>query len=346
MPRLTTSPAIIPKARGMFSARISRESYSELCRKRSVGEIARYLKSHPYFEDSLASLTETDPHRGQIEELLRKDIYMKYERLSHYVPRGDSFGTFFIMGCEVSEILLALSLISIDSQQKYISSLPSFLMQKVGFDLMKLAKVTNFDELLGVLVHTPYHNILAQLKDLQPTRRLLTAEKDLYTFYYRSVFKSITKDVPKAQQHMVKTLFQEEVELSNLNTVVRIKRHFPKSFTVPEIKKLIIPYCYLLSKKMMYDLCEAQDFDALCQMLHGTVIEKRYTSPSSPDFLIVQQKKRYKRALTLLHLTTSPSVSLAAFIMLSELERLNIVNVIEGVRYKLPPAEIEALLRS
>ncbi len=345
MPRNTANPAIIPKARGMFGARITKQNYSELCRKRTVGEIARFLKSHPYFENSLASLSEQDPHRGQLEELLRKDIYIKYERLAHYVPRGDSFGTFFILGCEVTELLLAHSLISIKSDKRYISSLPSFLIQKVSFDLMELAKVTDFDELLQVVKHTPYHKLLSEIRDIPPNRRLLVAETSLRTFYYRTVLKGIAKDVPKSQQHMVKTLFLEEIELSNINTLARIKQFFSGAFTSAEIKKLMIPYSYLLPKKNLYEMCEAEDFETLCQLIESSSIGRRYASPVAPNFLIIQQKKRYKRALMLLHLTTSPSVSLAAFIMLSELERLNIVNVIEGVRYKLPPPEIESLLR-
>ncbi len=341
----TTNPAIIPKARGMFSTRISRESYGELCRKRTVGEIARYLKSHPYFENSLASLSEQDPHRGQIEELLRKDIYIKYERLAHYVPRGDEFGRFFILDCEVSELLLALSLLSSGGEKRYISSLPSFLIQKLGFDLLELAKVGDYDGLLRVVAHTPYHRILFEIRDLPPTRRLLAAETNLRTLYYRTVFKGISDGVPKPQQRMVKKLFLEELELTNINTLIRIKKFFHRAFKADELKRLMIPHSYLIPKKRLYELCEAEDFPSLCTMLESGGVTRRYGNPSSDDFLIQQQKKRYKKALMMLHLTTSPSVSLAAFIMLSKLERLNIVNVIEGVRYKLPPAEIEALLR-
>ncbi len=346
MPRLSVNPAIIPKARGMFSGRISRDSYSELCRKRTVAEVARYLKSHPYFENSLASLSDIDPHRGQIEELLRKDIYIKYGRLAHYIPRNDKFGRFFVLECELTELITALTTISINSYKKYISSLPSFLIQKLSFDLMDLARATDYASMLRVIEHTPYHKILAALTDMDSDRRLIEAEARLWSYYYRTILKAIDTEVPSGERRAVKILFLEEIELMNVNMLVRIKQFFAKSFTPADIRKLLIPHRYLLSRKRLSEMSEAENFDELCGKIEESIIGKLYASPKSPDFLISQQRRRYKRALHRLHLTTSPSVSLAAFIILSKLERLNIVNVIEGVRYKLPPTEIESLLRS
>ncbi len=346
MPHLSVNPAIIPKARGMFSERISRDSYGELCRKRTVAEIARYLKSHPYFENSLASLSDIDPHRGQIEELLRKDIYIKYERLAHYIPRADKFGRFFVLECELTELITALTTISIQSDKKYISSLPSFLMQKLSFDLMGLAKANDYASMLRVIEHTPYHKILSALYDLEPNRRLIEAEARLWSYYYRTILKAIDAEVPSGERRAVKILFLEEIELININMLVRIKRFFNKSFTAADIRKLLIPHRYLLSRKRLFEMGEAENFDDLCNKIEESIIGRLYASPRSPDFLLSQQRRCYKRALHRLHLTTSPSVSLATFIILSKLERLNIVNVIEGVRYKMPPAEIEAMLRS
>ncbi len=346
MPRISVNPAIIPKARGMFSERISKESYSELCRKRTVAEVARYLKNHPYFENSLASLSDMDPHRGQIEELLRKDIYIKYERLAHYIPRADKFGRFFVLECEITELLTALTIISIEGDKRYISSLPSFLIQKLSFDLMELAKAVDYGSMLKVIAHTPYYKILKELYDMEPTRRLLAAEARLWSYYYKTVLKAIDSEVPAGERRGVKILFLEELELTNINMLVRIKKFFIGSFTPSDIRKILIPYRYLLSKRRLNEMSEAQDFNELCDMIETSIIGRLYSGPKSPDFLLSQQRRRYKRALHRLHLTTSPSVSLAAFIILSKLERLNIVNVIEGVRYKLPPTEIESLLRN
>ncbi len=346
MSRTSVNPAIIPKARGMFSERISKESYGELCRKRTVAEVARYLKTHPYFENSLASLSDIDPHRGQIEELLRKDIYVKYERLAHYIPKTDKFGRFFVMESELNELITVLTILSIEGENKYISSLPSFLIQKLSFDLMELAKASDYNAMLKVIEHTPYHKILKELSDMEPTKRLLSAEAKLWSYYYRTVLKAIESSVPAAERRSVKILFLEELELINVNMLVRVKKFFAKSFTPSDIRRNLIPHRYLLSRRVLHEMSEAEDFNSLCEMIENSIIGRLYSGPRSPDFLLSQQRRRYKRALLRLHLTTSPSVSLASFIILSKLERLNIVNVIEGVRYKLPPSDIEALLRN
>ena len=52
-----------------------------------------------------------------------------------------------------------------------------------------------------------------------------------------------------------------------------------------------------------------------------------------------------RRALRLLHMSSRPETVLTALLCLARMERGNIVNVIEGVRYGLSPEDIEQFLK-
>ena len=94
--------------------------YAELERKRSVLEVTTALQNHPYFADSLKGLSPMNLHRAQIEEALRKDIFYKYESLMHYTYKKGSFGTYFLMRCEITELLAKIRLLSMGFRHHYI----------------------------------------------------------------------------------------------------------------------------------------------------------------------------------------------------------------------------------
>ncbi len=339
-----TSVAVLPKTRHMFSERISPESYRDLCRKTNVPDVARFLRAHPYFKNSLAPLTDAVPHRGRIEELLRRDIFFKYERLSHYVPLGDSFGNFFILDCEINELLLCIRLIE-GGKNSYITSLPSFLTQRLGINLMGHAEANSFEQIVKCVEQTPYGKILKELENLPSMQRLMMAEAQLKKYYYKTVLKAIDKDVPSGERRSVKVLFLKEIEQFNISLIIRIKRYFNDTFRLADIKDLRIPYSYRIGRPVMETLCKAEDFADLCELFTSTGLAKKMGVPSDYDFVVRQQRELYRFAARELHLSSSPAASLAAFIMISKFERQNVINVIEGVRYKLPPEEIEKLLR-
>ena len=104
--------AIVPKARAIAARRLSQNDYDELMRRRSVIEVVAALKSHPCFEKSLAGLgANGEVHREQLEQALSKDIFFKYESLMRYSFRENHFGAFFLVRCEVNEILAKLNLL-------------------------------------------------------------------------------------------------------------------------------------------------------------------------------------------------------------------------------------------
>jgi V/A-type H+-transporting ATPase subunit C len=205
---VTGSQAIVPKARGMFAKRIKPAEYEELMRRRTVPEVAAVLKRHPYFGDSLATLSSADPHREQVEELLGMDIFVKYEQLLHYEFQEHSFSEYFITECEVKEILRALRLLSAGVVGKYIKHMPPFLEGQLQFDLCAVAEADSFEELIEAVRHTPYEKLLRDywLKDPM-LKDYPAAESMLIGYYYGQVFSLARQYLTGREEKAVRDLF-------------------------------------------------------------------------------------------------------------------------------------------
>ena len=133
MLELNSNPAVTAKVRAMYGRRISDEQYDELMKRRSVSEIAGYLKSNTHFSAALANINESNIHRGQLEDVLRREVFNSYSRLYRYTNvRGENLFHYVIMEEEIGEILRMvqpvsythLHLVEIDKQaQKHFERL-------------------------------------------------------------------------------------------------------------------------------------------------------------------------------------------------------------------------------
>lgn len=342
----TGTQAIIPKARGMWAKRISPAEYEELMRRRTVPEVAAMLKRHPYFRDSLATLAVSTPHRGQLEELLTMDIFAKYEALLHYNFSKDKFFGFYLIECEVTEIIKAMQNLSLKLPGAYMKLIPPYLEGRTRIDLFAMGQATNFGELLEVLRHTPYYKALKAHYLIDPyLRDFPMAEAILLTETYHDIFSLIDKKADSRHSKDVKSLFLEELEQHNLELLLRVKTYYPHVYSQDELRRLVLPFHYHINKRRMEELVRAPSPEELIT-LYRAIPSVNYTGPATPEDLSATGGRRiYRHALQVLHLASSPAVAMAAFISLAKLERENIVNLIEGVRYGLTPEKIRSMLR-
>ncbi|MDL2325214.1 V-type ATPase subunit [Ruminococcaceae bacterium OttesenSCG-928-A16] len=338
--------AILPKARGMYAKRLQPAQYEELMRRRTVPEVAAFLKKHPYYKDSFATLSPTDPHREQIEELLNSDIFYKYETLARYDYTPESFTDYFIIECEVHEILRVLRMLSAGVAGRYLKHLPPFLAGKIQFDLFALAEARSFNSVLEVLRRTPYYRVLYPrflqdpfLKDYPAT------ESAVIAYYYSAVFALAKKHLTGQEAKQVTNLFSQEAENYNINVILRAKTYFGKVYTAAQIRPMLLPYTYRISKQKLNELLEQTGTDGILALFREGMHNKNWAPGSMDEYDVISGRRLYHHAERLLHLTTSPSAAVAAFIFLVKMERDNVINVVEGVRYGLPPEKIRVLLR-
>ncbi|MDL2327142.1 V-type ATPase subunit [Ruminococcaceae bacterium OttesenSCG-928-A11] len=340
----TATQAMIPKARGMYAKRISAAEYEEMMRRRTVPELAALLKRHPYFGGSLATLSTTDPHRAQIEELLSMDIFQKYESLVKYDFSADGFSGIYLAECELRELLRALHLISIGLFGAYIQQVPGYLVGKTDIDLFALGRAHSLQEVAEVVAGTPFYKPLrARLLADPNLTDFPMAEAALLRAYYAMVFDLIDRSLHGRDAESTALLFRQEAEIYNLELLMRVKTFFPGVYNTDELHQLLMPYTHRVPRRRLEAMIEAKSGEAVLQMLR----QSGFLLVEAPeDIPLAGGQRTYVFARRSLHLTASPVAALAAFLSLAKLERENVVNVVEGVRYNLPPEKIRALLHT
>lgn len=340
-----SSLALIPKARGLFAHRLTEGEYDELMHKRSVAEIGAYLKNHPYFRDSLSGIQDTQVHRRRLEELLSRDIYYKYEALRRYDFSSGSFAHFFIVDCEVQELLYALHLLATGSPGDYITRLPSFLADQTCFDLLALARARSFADILRAVAHTPYHRLLQPLLTSPAGFNYAACEHALRSYYYETALALVDKTFNRREAAEVRELFTREAEIYNLDIIYRIKAFFPDSYSAAEIEALLLPVSCEIPPRRLQEMARARGLKELATAYKGYGYGRAYGDFEQENSSACAWRHLYQVSARILRFSSSPGTVLAAVLLLAKIERGNLITIIEGVRYGMDPANIRVLLK-
>ncbi len=338
--------AIVPKAKAIAARRLSRSDYAELMRKHSVLEIVAFLRDHPYFKDSLAGLDGTNIHREQLEQALSKDIFYKYESLVHYVTDKAGFASFFMMRCEIEELLAKLRLLAMGFRRHYITQLPGFLADKTSFSLIRLAQAETPAQCLAVVSGTPYARVLAPLIPPEGEKLdHLECEHALWTYFYSTALGRVGHGRFAAD---TRRLFLMEAEIYNLDLLYRAKAFFAREFTPEKLRHLLLPFSSALGSRALSDMAGAADVEEFLRIYNASRARDVYgerTADPSQDDSVAANRMLHRTAQRLLHFSSTPETVLVALLCLATIDRSNIINIIEGVRYGLPGAQIEEFLK-
>lgn len=338
--------AILPKARGMFAKRISVSEYEEMMRRRTVPELSLLLRQHPYFRGNLASLSPSDPHRGQIEELLDMDIFEKYQTLLKFDFEDEGFTTYYLIQCEMREILKALRMLSIGQPGVYVQHIPAYLIGHLRFDLYELAQANDFFGVVEAMRMTPYYKTLRSVLEADPDLRdFPTVEARLLRAYYEMVFEQIDKSFSGREAADVKDLLILEASTYNIQLIIRVKTYYSHAYTNDQIRALLLPYNYRIPKRTLEEMIDAPNVERVIAIMKNSTFAKHVTGDDPDQIATSGDRLIYRHARRILHLNPSPYAALAAFVVLAKLERDNVINVVEGVRYKLSPEGIRSMLR-
>lgn len=342
--------AIVPKAKRIGAKRLTQADYHELMRRRSVIEVITTLQTHPYFEQTLGGLAQASLHRQQVEEALSKDVFFKYESLMRYSFRKGRFGGYFLMRCEITELLQKLRLMSIGYGDQYIVQLPGFLLSKTSFNLLELAAVQTPEDCCRLLVGTPYLRVLQTVLPKQGKLfDYLACEHAFESFYYQDVMQKIGRDLSGAAARDTRDLFCCRAEIYNLDLLFRVKAFYADQFTPMQLRALLVPVYGALSQKRLYALAAAPDLTTFLTLYNqgraAQVYGKRSANPEEASE-VAEYRTLYRKAERMLHFSSTPQTVLAAVLFLADLERSNVVTIIEGVRYGLAPERIAQFLKN
>lgn len=337
------SNAVLSKARAMYGKRMKEKNYIELMSCGSVPEVAAYLKHKTTYSDVLSSIDESNAHRGDLEMLLKKELYCDFEALGRYdLSVGERFFSYIIARAEINQFMHSLILLTAGKPGEYIYGIPKFFNRYTKIDLDSLRHIKSYDDFLRVIKNSQYYDILIDFRPPSGARPDLTGiEAALYTYLYDLVFGIINKYVKGSPQKELTELFNSYIDLTNFIRITRMKKFY--NLSGEYIMSKLLPFGNV-SKQQLKNLVYSKNSKQMMIDMKNTRIGKKWFSKGLD---IVDKVPKYMRFVKCTHnirFSISPPVVLMSYIFLKEIEILNITNIIEGIRYKLPSSEISKMM--
>ena len=336
--------AIIAKAKAIYGKRLTPEDYGNLLHRSDVSGVVAYLKDTLRYRKTFAHVNEMQIHRGQVEQLIAKDMFELYIKLCKFMAADrNSFCFYLIRELEIKQIIAALIYIKAGATDGYLLEMPTYLMEYTCFDLMKLAKAGTYVEVLEVLSDTPYYKVLKNL--LSTFRRqddMNEAAVTLYAWYIHWAFKAIERSFKGSEAQKLKEIFLRRSDLSNLTVCYRKKSLFNEESE--RIKKSLYDVHYRLTPAMIDEILSQPDAAEKLLALLKRIYFKDKIDYDPENLEIAVRRYNYSFYKKQLGFTDNGVMALYSLMVLCETERANLQTIIEGVRYQRPPTETEKLL--
>jgi V/A-type H+-transporting ATPase subunit C len=339
-----STEVIIAKIHAMYGKRLTASNYRDLVNKQSVAEIAGYLKTNTWYAETLTDINENSIHRGQLEDILKKLLFLNYTKLLRYINGNQfEFYSYILKLNEIEQILICVRLLNAGKVGEYIFSLPIFFADNASFDLFKLAQVKNFTSLIDLLSDTDYYTILNKHIPNEDNLIDLTAlEVSLRTYYFSCIFKSINKIYNGIDKKDLTNSFETEIDFANLINIIRLKTNF--DISIDEIRLSVLPFRNKLSKGQLEQIIKTNTADEALNLIKQTYYGKIFNNFSFEYLEQYSQQYRYDYYKYSFRFSQSQPAKVVAFLNLSQIELKNIISIIEGIRYKIPSSEINKLL--
>lgn len=327
-----SSNAIAAKARAIYGKRLSNTNYTDLLRLSTVGDVCSYLKTNTSYSKYLGGVNEASIHRGQLEDILNRTKFDKYNKLLNFDFSGNkSFYRFLITNLEVSVIIKALMYINADMDGEIISKIPSFLQPYTAIDFKAVANIKNFDDLLSALKRTPYAAVIKRYNAPNGNVSLRECEHALKIYYYRTVLQNIDKHYKGKTRNELREIVLIEVELFNLSLMYRLRRYFNKP---PEfIKGELLPFYYKLNPRAIDELLTSQKKEEYVSKMKLAAYASKMKNVEFNYIEDYTKRLRYIVNRKMMRFSSNAPISFYALMTLTQIEIENIIIIIEGIRY-------------
>lgn len=333
---------ILAKARAMYGNSLKSQNYLELLNCHSVSEVASYLKNRTSYAVMLTEINETTIHRGHLEMLLRRKLFNDYSSLSRYdATVGMHMSAYIIRRGEIDQIIQCLRLMNAGRSDEFFFSMPLFFTSQTRLDFMKMGKAKNQAELVAALGGTPYAKMISQFPPENGHIRITEIENALHT-YLTNTLLTIIDDTSGDLHEQLENLCGTQIDVQNVSRIVRMKRYFGMAPDL--IRANLLPSGRCIPEKTMDKMIDAPTADEVLRIFYTTRVGKSLPEAQRRFIHDLHHRVPYFNARRHIHYSIHPMVVLVSYIILTDVELDDIINIIEGIRYGMPPEEIKPML--
>ncbi|MDD6395057.1 MAG: V-type ATPase subunit [Firmicutes bacterium] len=340
------SNVLLTKSRAMFGKRLTEQNVSDLLGCQTVTEVAAYLKNNTHYSEALKKIDDSTVHRGQLEAALDELLHSELTALAKYdVDAGKYALTISSYQHQIKGILSFLRLLSAGRAAEYVFTIPSYVTKKSGIDAIRLSQAKNYNEFLSAVSGSVFFRTLRQMAPSDgKTIDYTMIEHALYSQLFKYIESVINKKFSGRDREDLLGLLSVNTELTSFLNIYRVKKYY-SSCGEDLARLLVFDFNYKISKKTYEKMLKAENADEVLEIFRNETFYGREIGNLDDKFIDrLVNRLTYKRVRHLMRFSTNPTVAVFSYLMLSAIERKDIVTIIEGVRYRMPPDDIASLI--
>lgn len=344
MKMLSQSGAIAAKAKAMYGHRITSDQYEELIRKRSVTEIAQLLKNETGFANTLKDIHETTIHRGQLEHFLHQDMYQRLDKLVRYADgKEKAYFLAVLKEIELEQLLTRIRMILSQDFTYALSDVPLALERYSKLDTQKLIVSKTYEELLEGLKGSDYEKRLAPFATKDMAHFDYTGcEMALYHYYIEYVMHTIDRVFKGKTRRTLRQMWATRIELDNITRIYRYKKFFHVDEDTIASSLMDCEGC--IPKAKLKEMIAAKDAKELLALLAASPYHIHVDDKEYVYIEYFADHIKYHLAHRHMHYDSKAAIVYSAYQLMAEREIENLINIIEGVRYRISPDEMKTML--
>lgn len=330
------------KIRAMQGKMLTKEDYEQMILKKSVKDVAIYLKNNTYYAQALEDLNENDVHRGHLEILLYRAVIVDALKIARYLKGHEkTIYRYVYRKQEIEDLKKILRTLQMGKSLDELDRNTLFISKHSVIDFTKSLKAKNIEEFVETVKGTNFYPILKPLIIDENTIDIFAAEMALDMYFFKRVMNQVETIVTGRDKIIVETAFGLEAEFRNLLWIYRGKKYY--NINKEMLYRYLIPYRNKIKNKEYAKMIESQDEEELLEVLEkgffSKIIDFREDNWES-QFIGYLEKHQIKN-MKLYPFSIAPIVG---YIYVKEVEIINITTIIEGIRYKVSPTEIRKYL--
>ena len=234
-----------------------------------------------------------------------------------------------------------MRLMSAGRTQEFFFAMPMFLNGHTHLDLARMAHSKNYAELLDALGNTPYRAILERFPPEEGRIPFTSIENALYTRLMHTLL-SIVNDTKGDLHKELLRLCGSQIDAQNVSRILRLKTYFGAD---PDtIRSQLLPSGGTIPRKILERMLQASTADEVLSLFFTTPAGRQLPEAHRAFVHDLYHRVPYFNARHDMHFSIHPMVVLVSYVLITEVELDDIINVIEGIRYGLSPEEIKPML--
>jgi len=335
--------SISTKIKGMFSKLLTEEDYKNLIEKKSVNEVAEYLKNRTSYSDLLSKVNVSMIHRGQLEKVLINQMINDYQKIFHHI-RGKVKGFIKLIydKYEIENLKVIFRILESGESINLKEDSFTFLKDNEGIRISKLMESKNSKQLITNLKGTVYYDVLKDYENSTTFLNLFNIETTLDQYYFFLLLKKEKKLLKAEDEIVVHETLTKQIDIMNLLWIYRSKKYF--NMNREEIFNNMLQNKSKLPKEVIRNLVDCKDDKQFLVLAKKTRYSDIFLENNQDSFEENYNHYMYKLNIKYMRNHSYSIGAIISFIHLKELEIGNIISITEGIRYNIEKEDIKQFI--